>query len=59
MSTNPKSINYRDPALADDAEGRSLARGHTIGEAGKASTGDAGKDQGDRAKANVQKDADK
>lgn len=55
--TNPNSINYRDENLGDD--GRAAARKHINTEALKASTGQAGLDQGNAAKAATQKSAAK
>ena len=48
MSTNPASINYRDEDL--QYEGNAAARQQALSEALKASTGDAGVTQGDKAK---------
>ena len=56
MSSNPDSINYRDPDLEAAAAERATARGESIDRAVAATTGQDGLDEGDASKAQVEND---
>jgi hypothetical protein len=53
MSTNPNSINYRDPNLG--YQGRAAARKFANDSATKATGGEAGRLEGDKGKAAVER----